>query len=58
MSHPSPPTEPPPATPLQDAAELLQALEILRDELGGVADEIICVLREAGVTPAQAHKAP
>ena len=49
-------TEPPPATPLHDAADLLQALESLRDELGSVAEDIISALREAGVTPAQEPK--
>jgi uncharacterized protein (UPF0335 family) len=38
---------------LQDAADLLQALESLREEIGTIADDIIDVLREAGVTPAQ-----
>jgi hypothetical protein len=45
-----PPVDPAPAARLQDAAHLLQALETLRDELGGVADDIIRALREAGVT--------
>ena len=43
---------------LQDAANLLQALESLREEIGTIADDIIDVLREAGVTPAQAPKSP
>lgn len=38
---------------LQDAADLLQALESLREEIGTIADDIIDVLRGAGVTPAQ-----
>lgn len=38
---------------LQDAADLLQALESLREEIGSIADDIIDVLRDAGVTPAQ-----
>ncbi len=38
---------------LQDAADLLQALEFLREEIGSIADDIINVMREAGVTPAQ-----
>ena len=50
------PTLEPPAASLQDAADLLQALETLRNELGSVADDIISVLREAGVTPAQQSK--
>ncbi len=33
------------------AADLLQALEALRGELGGIADDIIALLRGAGVTP-------
>ena len=50
------PTLEPPAASWQDAADLLQALETLRNELGSVADDIISVLREAGVTPAQQSK--
>lgn len=56
MPHPSPPADPTPPAPLQDAAALLQALEILREELGSDADEIISALREAGVTPAPVSK--
>ncbi len=48
--------EPPSASRLQDAANLLQALESLRDEIGSIADEIINILRKAGVTPAQEPK--
>ncbi|MHB1232499.1 MAG: hypothetical protein ACYCZQ_07970 [Burkholderiales bacterium] len=35
----------------QAAADLLQGLEVLREELGGVADELIALLRGAGITP-------
>ena len=48
--------ETPAATPPQDAADLLQALESLRDEIGSIAEDIISALREAGVTPAQEPK--
>lgn len=50
------PVEPPPATRLNDAEDLLQGLEALREELGSVADDIISALREAGVTPAAPPK--
>lgn len=43
---------------LQDAADLLQALESLREEIGSIADDIINVMRKAGVTPAQTPKSP
>ena len=56
MPYKIPPVEPPPATRLHDAADLLQGLEALREELGSVADDIISALRDAGVTPAQAPK--
>ena len=56
MPYPSPPLEPAPTAPLQDAADLLQALETLREELGSDADDIISALREAGVTPAPVSK--
>lgn len=49
-------TEPLPTTQPQDAADLLQALESLRDEIGGIAEDIISALREAGVTPAEEPK--
>jgi hypothetical protein len=39
------------AVDAKSAAELLQALEALREELGGIADDIITLLRGAGVTP-------
>ena len=35
----------------KQAADLLEGLEALREELGSVADEIIELLRRAGVTP-------
>lgn len=38
----------------RQAASLLSALERLRGELGGVADELIRLLRAAGVTPGEA----
>lgn len=47
------PGKPEQSAELQDAADLLQALESLREEIGTIADDIIDVLREAGVTPAQ-----
>lgn len=56
MPHKTPTIEPPPASQVHDAADLLQALESLRDELGSVAEDIICVLREAGVTPDEEPK--
>lgn len=33
------------------AADLLEGLEALREELGSIADDIITLLRGAGVTP-------
>lgn len=33
------------------AADLLQGLEALREELGTIADDIILLLRDAGVAP-------
>ncbi len=33
------------------AVELLQGLEALREELGTIADDLILLLRDAGVTP-------
>jgi len=53
MPENTPPREPAQSAELQDAADLLQALESLREEIGSIADDIINVLREAGVTPAQ-----
>ena len=41
----------PPTTGKHEAADLLEGLEALREELGSVADELILLLREAGVTP-------
>jgi len=35
----------------QAAADLLEGLEALREELGSVADELIALLRDAGITP-------
>ena len=37
--------------PEMQAAELLEGLEALREELGAIADDIIVLLRGAGVTP-------
>ena len=54
MSYKSSPRKRAHCATLQDAADLLQALESLREEIGSVADDIIHVLRDAGVTPAQA----
>lgn len=34
----------------KEAASLLQGLEAQRNELGVVAEELICLLREAGIT--------
>lgn len=34
-----------------DAAILLEALEALRMELGSVGEDIITIMREAGITP-------
>ena len=53
MPHKTPSREPAYSAKLQNAANLLQALESLRDEIGSLADDIINVLRDAGVTPAQ-----
>lgn len=47
----APPTALPPSTDLNEAADLLEGLEALREELGSVADELIVLLRRAGVTP-------
>ena len=53
MPDPNSPGEPGQSAELQDAADLLHALEFLREEIGSIADDIIDVMREAGVTPAQ-----
>jgi hypothetical protein len=37
----------------KDAAHLLEALEALRQELGAVGEDIITIMREAGITPAK-----
>ena len=42
-----------PSADLNEAADLLEGLEALREELGSVADELIVLLRQAGVTPPQ-----
>ena len=42
---------PSPEANTHEAAALLEGLETLRDELGGIADDIIALLRRAGVTP-------
>lgn len=53
----APPAAMPPSTKRDadqtQAADLLEGLEALREELGSVADEIIELLRQAGVTPPQ-----
>jgi len=41
----------PPSANTHEAAALLEGLEALREELGSVAEELIFLLREAGVTP-------
>lgn len=41
---------------VKEAATLLHGLEVQRKELGSVADELISLLREAGV-PAKRHSA-
>jgi hypothetical protein len=41
----------PPSAYMKEAADLLEGLEALREELGSVADELIELLRKAGVTP-------
>lgn len=56
MPHKTSPIEPPAASQLHDAADLLQALESLRDEIGSIAEDIIRALREAGVTPVEESK--
>lgn len=38
-----------------EATRLLQGLEIMRDELGSLAEELIALLRENGVTPDTDH---
>ena len=35
----------------KEAAHLLEALETLRTELGIIGEDIITIMREAGVTP-------
>lgn len=35
----------------KEAANLLEALEALRFELGGLGEELIAIMREAGITP-------
>lgn len=37
--------------PRVEAAELLKGLEALRAELGSIADELILMMRNAGVRP-------
>ena len=41
----------PPSANTHEAADLLEGLEALREELGSVAEDLILLLREAGVTP-------
>ena len=50
MSENVPLTEPT-AAPEAEAANLLEGLEALREELGSIADDIILLLRDAGVKP-------
>lgn len=38
-----------------EATRLLEGLEIMRDELGPLAEELIALLRENGVTPEINH---
>ena len=47
----APQTALPSSADTNEAADLLEGLEALREELGSVADELILLLREAGVTP-------
>lgn len=50
--HPDAPhAESPSFASTQAAADLLEGLEALREELGSVADELIALLRGAGITP-------
>jgi len=46
----------PPSAYMKEAADLLEGLEALREELGSIADELIELLRQAGVTPPQDHR--
>ena len=59
-AEPATPYKPAPDKPVHNAmrpaADLLQALESLRDEIGSLADDIISALRGAGVTPTHAPK--
>lgn len=48
----------PPSADLNEAADLLEGLEALREELGSVADELIVLLRQAGITPPQDPSTP
>lgn len=43
----------PSSADMNEAADLLEGLEALREELGSLADELIVLLRQAGVTPPQ-----
>lgn len=45
------PDVPPVDAKAKEAADLLEGLEALREELGSIADELIALLRQAGVTP-------
>ncbi len=40
----------PPDADAKEAADLLEGLEALREELGDIADELIELLRQAGIT--------
>lgn len=42
-------------TKTDEATRLLEGLEIMRDELGPLAEELIELLRENGVTPDSNH---
>jgi len=43
----------PPSAYMKEAADLLEGLEALREELGSIADELIVLLRQAGISPPQ-----
>lgn len=44
--------------PPGQAERLLERLESMREELGGVGEELISLLRNAGITPPPAEPAP
>lgn len=45
----------PPSAYMNEASHLLEGLEALRGELGSIAEELIVLLRNAGVTPPQSY---